>query len=100
MPDIPESEPSFQFGDMELYVQLETVLSDVVTCSVHLYTSKTPIGVSISDSLRAGVFFTTHLILNTEAEIDISSQFHTKLEDGVAFDIALFGESAGKSPFL
>jgi hypothetical protein len=74
-------------------VLLETVLSGGLTYSLNLYTSNSPIGVAISDEIMAGVFFTIDLILSTEAEIDIHSGFHIKLDDGVAFDIALFSQN-------
>lgn len=93
IPDIPEAILSFQFDDLELYVQLNTVFSGDVTYNLNLYTSKTPIGLSIGDEVTAGVVFTVDLILSAGAEVDISSGFHIKLDDGVAFDIALFGQN-------
>ncbi|KAI1848068.1 hypothetical protein JX265_002072 [Neoarthrinium moseri] len=99
MPPIPESTLSFQFDDLELYVQLDTVLNGAMTYSLNLYTSNSPIGVSVGDSLQAGVFFTIDLVLSAEAEIDISSGFHIKLDDGVALEIALFGKNVSDTTF-
>jgi hypothetical protein len=93
MPEIPETRLSFQFDDLDLYVLLDTVISGGLTYNLNLFTSDSPIGVAISDEVQAGVFFTIDLILSTEAEIDISSGFHIKLDDGVSFDIALFGQN-------
>lgn len=97
MPEIPEALLSFQFDDMELYVLLDTVLSGSMTYTLNLYTSNTAVGISISDELMAGVIFKIDLILSAEAEVDISSGFHIKLDDGVVFDIALFGQNVSDS---
>ncbi|KAK9777573.1 hypothetical protein SCAR479_05621 [Seiridium cardinale] len=99
IPEVPETHLSFQFDDLELYVLLDTILAGGLTYNLNLYTSNTPIGISIGDDVKAGVILTINLIMTAEAEIDISSGFHIKLDDGVAFDIALFGQNVSDTTF-
>lgn len=93
LPEVPKTHLSFQFDDMELYVMLDAILSGGLTYNLNLYTSNTPIGVSISNEVQAGVIFSIDLVLSAETDVDISSGFHIKLDDGVAFDIALFSQN-------
>ena len=92
-PDVPECQLRFQFDGLELYMQIDTILSGGVTYKINLYTSESLVGISISDDLEIGVIFTIDLILSVEAEIDISSGFHIKLEDGAAVNIPMFGQN-------
>jgi hypothetical protein len=93
IPDIPECQLSFQFDGLELYMQLDTALSGGATYTLNLYTSETPIGVASGQDNEIGIIFAIDLILSVEAEIDISSGFHIKLNDGVAINIAMFGQN-------
>jgi len=93
IPDIPECELQFQFDGMELYMQIDTILSSGATYTLNLYTSKTPIGFSVGEDLLIGVIFSVDLILSVESEIDISSGFHIQLNDGVAFKIPIFDQN-------
>ncbi|KAI1398985.1 hypothetical protein F4819DRAFT_437406 [Hypoxylon fuscum] len=99
MPDIPECHLKFQFDDLELYMLIDTVLSGGATYNLNLYSSNTPIGISASNELFIGVIFSVDLILSVEAEIDISSGIHLKLEDGVGLDMALFGQNVSSITF-
>ncbi len=94
VPALPEAKLRFGFDDLELYVQLDTILSLGATYTLNLYTSDTPLGIGISDKLDLGVIFTVDLILDLDGKIDISSGFHIKLDDGLAIDIDLFGDGA------
>jgi hypothetical protein len=69
---------------------LDTTLSAGATYTLNLYTSETPIGFAISNNLWLGVIFAIDLILDVNAEIDMSSGFHIKLDDGAALDINMF----------
>lgn len=93
MPDIPECNLKFQFDGLELYMMLDTVLSGGATYNLNLYTSNTPIGISAGKDLFLGVVFSVDLVLSVDAEIDISSGIHIKLEDGVGLDMTLFGQN-------
>jgi hypothetical protein len=93
IPDIPECRLRFQFDGMELYMLLDTILSAGTTYTLNLYSSISPIGLAVGDELQVGVIFSVDLILSVEAEIDISSGFHIKLEDGIAIDIPMFDQN-------
>jgi hypothetical protein len=93
IPDIPECELRFQFDGMELYMQIDTILSGGATYALNLYTSETPIGFTVGEDLLIGVIFSVDLILSVESEIDISSGFHIQLNDGVAIDIPMFDQN-------
>lgn len=92
VPAIPECTLDFTFDDMELYLELNTIIGAGLTYELNLYTSNTPIGIGVGKDLKLGVVFKVDLILSVEGSIDISSGLHIKLDDGVAIDIALFGE--------
>jgi hypothetical protein len=91
-PELPEYQLHFQFDGMELYMQVDTVLSAEATYTLNLFTSQSMYGVAIGDE-QVGVVFKIDLVLIAESELEISSGFHIKLEDGVAIDIALFSEA-------
>ncbi|KAF9768426.1 hypothetical protein IL306_014281 [Fusarium sp. DS 682] len=90
LPDIPEFGLQFQFDGLEVYMQLETVLSAGATYTLNLYTSTTPAGFAVHDNLEVGVILAIDLILSVEGEINISSGFHLKLDDGVKLELGIF----------
>lgn len=95
VPDIPDTRLRIELDGLELYMQLNTKLSGKATYTLNLYTSKSPIGVSITDENEIGAIITVDLVLSAEAAIDINSGFHIRLEDGFAIDIAMFAEDIG-----
>ncbi|KAI0382369.1 hypothetical protein F5Y04DRAFT_45188 [Hypomontagnella monticulosa] len=99
VPDLPECHLRFGFDGLELYMLVDTILSAGATYDLNLYSSKTPIGISASKDLFIGVVFTVDLILSVEAQIDISSGIHIKLEDGVGLDMVLFGQDVSSITF-
>ena len=96
VPEIPEFQLQFKFEDMELYMLIDTVLSSSATYNLNLYTSNTPIGLSVSKDLMIGVVLSIDLILSVNGEIDISTGFHIKLDEGVTIDISLFSDDVSK----
>ncbi|PSN75564.1 hypothetical protein BS50DRAFT_43158 [Corynespora cassiicola Philippines] len=90
VPAIPECNLKFGFDELEMYVQLNTILSLGATYTLNLYSSNTPVGISVGKNLEFGVIFSVDLILSAEGEIDISSGFHLKLDDGVHINLPLF----------
>lgn len=99
IPTIDDATLKFQFDDMEMYLELNTVLSSGATYELSLYSSNTPIGISVGTDLTLGVVFKVDLLLNVEGSIDISSGLHIKLDDGVGIDIALFSDAVSNIIF-
>lgn len=89
---LPGASIHFEFDDLELYLELDIKLSAGATYTLNLYTSETPVGISVPD-LTIGAVFSVDLILIADAEIDIGSGIHIKLDDGLAFDLELFNSN-------
>lgn len=92
LPEIPEFRLEFQFDGLELYILIDTVLSAGATYTLNLYTSTTPAGFAVRHNLEVGVILTLDLIVSVEGEIDISTGFHLKLDDGVRIELGIFSE--------
>ncbi|KAF2713462.1 hypothetical protein K504DRAFT_370326 [Pleomassaria siparia CBS 279.74] len=99
VPTIPQSDLRFTFDGMEMYVALQTSLNAGATYNLNLFSSNSPLGISIGKNLKAGLVFTIDLILMVEGEIDISSGFHIKLEDDISIHIPLFDDKVGSIGF-
>ncbi|KAI0475251.1 hypothetical protein GGR56DRAFT_666347 [Xylariaceae sp. FL0804] len=98
-PEIPSTNLQFQFDDMELYVLLDTKVSAQATYTLNIYTSETPVGIASDSGAFIGAVFMIDLILTCDAEIEISSGLHIKLDDGMALDIAMFGSNVSSITF-
>jgi hypothetical protein len=92
VPETPACTIRFEFNDMELYLEMNTVLNAGATYEINLYSTASPFGFRAGSMLQLGFVLSVDLILAVDGEIDISSGFHIKLDDGVAIDIALFGD--------
>lgn len=90
VPEIPSADLNFQFDGMELYMEMDTILSSGATYTLNLYTSKSPIGFAVAEDLLIGIVFSVDLILSVESEVDISTGFHIQLHDGVLINIPMF----------
>lgn len=88
----PDTILDVQFKDTEIYVELGITLSSGLTYSLNLYSSK-QFGVEIN-SVLVGVVASIDLILSVEAEIEIETGFHIKLDDTVGMRLALFADEA------
>ncbi|TEA11907.1 hypothetical protein C8034_v007125 [Colletotrichum sidae] len=99
VPEFPQCKLGFGFDDFEMYMELDTTLSAGLSYTLNLYTSTTPLGSRIGDDLLLGVVFNIDLILSVESEVQMTSGFHIKLDDGVAFDIALFSKNVSSVAF-
>ncbi|KAK6500167.1 hypothetical protein TWF481_010519 [Arthrobotrys musiformis] len=97
IPTIPEVSLRFQFDDLELYVELETVFSAGITYTLNLFASKTQFGVQISEDLFFGAVVVVDLILSADSEISISSGFHIKIDDASELELGLFSDEVGKA---
>ncbi|TIC99959.1 hypothetical protein CH35J_006353 [Colletotrichum higginsianum] len=99
VPEFPSARLGFGFDGLELYMQLDTTLSAGLTYTLNLYTSTTPLGSKIGNDLLLGVVFAVDLILSVESEIQMSSGFHIRMDDGVGFDISLFSKNVSSVNF-
>lgn len=99
IPEIPNVNLKFKFDGMEIYMNMNTILEAAVTYELPLYRSQSPLGLHISDDVEAGIFLTVDLILSVGGQIDISSGFHIKLDDGIVIEIALFSNEVSNITF-
>ncbi|OBT73161.1 hypothetical protein VF21_07918 [Pseudogymnoascus sp. 05NY08] len=99
LPKLPECKLKFQFDGLELYMEIDTILSGSATYTLNLYTSNTPIGFAVGKELLVGVVFSIDLIISVDAEIDISTGFHIQLNDGIAIDIHMFDHDVSSITF-
>ncbi|KAK6515081.1 hypothetical protein TWF506_007430 [Arthrobotrys conoides] len=97
IPEIPECSLRFQFDELELYVELNTVFSAGITYTLNLYASKTQFGVQVSPRLFFGAVVVVDLILSAEAEISITSGFHIRIDDGAEIKLGLFAEEVAET---
>jgi hypothetical protein len=92
---IPETQIKLEFNGLELYMQVDLQLSAGATYTLHLYDSKTIVGVG-QGSDRVGVVFGIDLVLSVDADVDISSGFHILMNDGFGFSLDLFEPDTDK----
>ena len=94
VPEIPESNLMIKFDDMELLIELETILAIGATYEINLYSSLSPVGIRIGPMLQLGLIAAVDLILSVQTieDVRISTGFHIRFDDGVLFSIALFGD--------
>lgn len=72
-------------------MRVEFVLDVEASYSISPFASDAPMGMSISDGLELGAVFTVGLPLDVTADLDLSSGFYVKLNDGPGFSIAILG---------
>ncbi|OAF62987.1 hypothetical protein VC83_00240 [Pseudogymnoascus destructans] len=68
LPKLPECNLKFQFDGLELYMEIDTILSGSATYTLNLYTSQTPLGFAVGKDLLVGVVFSIDLIISVDAE--------------------------------
>ncbi|KAJ5938854.1 hypothetical protein N7466_001988 [Penicillium verhagenii] len=89
---LPDAQIQFKFDNLELYLELDIKLSTETTYALNLFTSDTPVGFEVP-GVDAGAIFSVSLILIADAEIDIGTGIHIKLDDGLAFDMEMFSSN-------
>lgn len=106
---LPEVKIGFVFDDdFELYLKLNTKISAASTYELNLFSSKSPtFGFSQGDDITAGLAVVIDLIIELDAEVDISSGFHMKFDKGVGAELVMFSRNisdfnfnGGKFEFL
>ncbi|KAJ5713706.1 uncharacterized protein N7483_010887 [Penicillium malachiteum] len=83
------AEVNFKFDNLELYIDLDIKLSEGATYTLNLFTSETAAGFSVPGA-TVGAIFSVDLILMADAEINVGTGIHLKLDDGLSFDLELF----------
>lgn len=89
---IPDTNLTFRFEGLDLYLELETILGASATYTLPLFHSNTPAGISLPHDIHIGATFTVDLILAVEGSLDMTSGLHVKIDDTVSLDVALFGK--------
>lgn len=91
----PEYNVAVNLTGLDIYMELDTVLSAGITYTFNLYQSKTIVGVALGDDLLLGAVFSIDLIFSVDGKLDIRSGFHVHF-DNVLTQIVLFGKEASK----
>ncbi|UKZ63439.1 uncharacterized protein TrAtP1_004669 [Trichoderma atroviride] len=94
----PEYHVDVNLTDVEIYMQIDTVLANGITYTFNIYQSKTLAGVALGNGLLLGAVFSVDLIFSANAQIDIQSGFHIHF-DNVRTQIELFGKAASGLDF-
>ncbi|KAL7820236.1 hypothetical protein V8C44DRAFT_75701 [Trichoderma aethiopicum] len=94
----PEYNVGVNLTDLEIYMELDTVLSAGITYTFNIYQSETIVGIALGDDLLLGAVFSIDLIFSVDSKLDISSGFHVHF-DNVLTQITLFGKEASKIDF-
>lgn len=92
VPGLPGAQIHFEFDDLEIYLDVDIKLSAESTYTINIFTSETVAGISIP-GLTIGAVFSVDLILIADADIDIRSGIHVKLDDGLSFDMEMFNSN-------
>ena len=95
LPSLPAVDVQFKIDGLELYMDLELVLSAGATYSLPLFRSETPIGVGASTGnadVFAGAVLAVDLLLDIHAQIDIRGGFHLKVDDTIVIDLEMFSK--------
>ncbi|KAL7920499.1 hypothetical protein ACQKWADRAFT_157686 [Trichoderma austrokoningii] len=95
---LPEYNVDVNLTDVEIYMQVDTVLADGITYTFNIYQSETLAGIALGDDLLLGAVFSVDLIFSVDGQIDIQSGFHIHF-DNVRTQIELFGKEASSLDF-
>ncbi|KAI1359782.1 hypothetical protein F5Y08DRAFT_318779 [Xylaria arbuscula] len=99
LPDIPECRLRFQFDDLELYMLIDTVLSAGTSYTLNLYSSNSLIGLSVDSETFVGVIVSIDLVLSVDADINISTGVHLRVDNGMTLDLSLFSQNISSVTF-
>ncbi|UKZ77798.1 hypothetical protein TrVFT333_005524 [Trichoderma virens FT-333] len=95
---LPEYNVAVNLTDVEIYMEIDTILSAGITYTFNIYQSETIVGVALGDDLLLGAVFSIDLIFSVDSQIDIRSGFHVRF-DNIITQIVLFGKEASKLDF-
>lgn len=92
---LPEYNVAVNLTDLEIYMEIDTILAASMTYTFNIYQSETIVGVTLDQDFLLGAVFSIDLIFSVDSEIDIRSGFHVRF-DNIITQIALFSEEASK----
>ena len=94
VPTVPQASMEFRFDEMELFMQLRTVIAAGSSFTIPLYQSDSDREMLLGSNSDLGlrVYFTVDLLLSVDRTLDMTSGLHLKLEDGVTFTVDMFGD--------
>lgn len=92
---LPEYNVAVNLTDLEIYMEIDTILAASMTYTFNIYQSETIVGVTLDNDFLLGAVFSIDLIFSVDSEIDIRSGFHVRF-DNIITQIALFSEEASK----
>ncbi|CAK4030554.1 Hypothetical predicted protein [Lecanosticta acicola] len=95
---IPDTTVTFRFDDLDLYLELETILNASASYTLPLIAGAAT-NINLDGTLKPGAFFNVDLILEVDGSLDITSGLHIKVDDHVALDMQLFGHEASGIDF-
>lgn len=90
---LPEYNVDVSLADVDIYMEIDTVLAKGITYTFKIYQSETLAGVALGNGLLLGAVFSVDLIFSVNGQIDIQSGFHIHF-DNVRTQIDLFGDEA------
>lgn len=83
---------SFALDDLELYLDLEVTLTAQATYTLPLFRSQSSLGMALPDAY-AGAVIAIDLVLTAEAEVQLQSGFHLKVDGSILIDIGMFAQN-------
>lgn len=91
---IPDPGARLRIGldGLEIYAHLNTKLYAGASYTQTLFHTNTEFGLSKDSDVWLGAVLFVNLILSAEAEIDLSTGFHIRLDDEVVIDMKMFEE--------
>lgn len=90
---IPDTTITFRFDDLDLYLELETILNASATYTLKLIPpGANPLGLDLPNNIKFGVVFSADLIVSIDSELDMTGGLHVKVDDHVAMQLELFGD--------
>jgi hypothetical protein len=91
---LPGVSAQFQFNEgLELYMLLNTKIAVGSTYVVNLFSSKTPLDITIGSNITAGVALGIDLVITSRNPIDVTSGFHLRLDKGASMEFDLFSSN-------
>ncbi|ERS98539.1 hypothetical protein HMPREF1624_05324 [Sporothrix schenckii ATCC 58251] len=92
--------PEYQFlltlDKIDLFVQLDLVVTAATSYTVNLFTSETDFGIRKGDDLELGVVLTVDLILSASGVVDLEGGFHLRMDEGLSLQVDLFGHNVSE----